>query len=101
MPGRRSSNCRLSSSDRDIKNNIYSHKIAKLLKRVNKLNSIFITKIIRFFIPLKYSRLVSKGSRGDKRKYKSRYIAKGKGSKAGDFGYMSKKINITIYNIIK
>jgi hypothetical protein len=59
------------------------------------------TEIIGSFIPLKYNRLVSEGSRGDRRKYKSGCVAGGRGGKAGDFGRMSKKINIAIYNIIK
>jgi hypothetical protein len=58
-------------------------------------------KIIGSFIPLEYDRLVSKGSKGDRRKYKSRCVAGGRGSKAEDFGRMSKKINIAMYNIIK
>jgi hypothetical protein len=99
--GRRFSNCRLSSSRYNIKNNIYNYKIAKLLKHVSKLNSKLITEIIRSLISLEYSGLVSKGFRGDRRKYKSRCVAGGRGSKAEDFGRMSKKINIAIYNIIK
>jgi hypothetical protein len=58
-------------------------------------------KIIRSLILLKYSRLVSKGSKGDRRKYKSRCVAGGRGGKAGDFRRMFKKINIAIHNIIK
>jgi hypothetical protein len=58
-------------------------------------------EIIGSLIPLKYNRLVSKGSKGDKRKCKSRCVAGGRGGKAGDFGRMSKKINIAMYNIIK
>jgi hypothetical protein len=101
VPGRRSNNCCLSSSKHSIKNNIYNCKITKLLKHVSRLDSKLIIKIIKSFIPLKYSRLVSEGFKGDKRKYKSRYVAGGKGGKAGDFGRMSKKINIAMYNIIK
>jgi hypothetical protein len=99
--GRRFSNCRLSNSKRGIKNDIYNCKIVRLLKRVGRLNSKLIIKIIRFFIPLEYSRLVSKGFKGNRRKYKSRCVAGGRGGKAGDFGRMSKKINIAMYNIIK
>jgi hypothetical protein len=101
VPDRRFSNCCLSNSKRGIKNNIYNYKIIRLLKHVSRLNSKPIIEIIRSFILLKYSRLVSKGSKGDRRKYKSRCVAGGRGGKAGDFGRMSKKINITIYNIIK
>jgi hypothetical protein len=71
------------------------------LKRVSRLDGELIIEIIRSFIPLKYSRLVSKGFKGDRRKYKSRYVAGGRGGKAGDFGRISKKINIVIHNIIK
>jgi hypothetical protein len=101
VPGRRSSNCRLSSSEHSIKNDIYNHKITRLLKHVSRLNSKLIIEIIRSFIPLEYGRLVSEGSKGNRRKYKSRCVARGKGGKAGDFGRMSKKINIAIHNIIK
>jgi hypothetical protein len=101
VSGRRSSNCRLSSSEHSIKNDIYNRKITRLLKRVNRLNSKLIIKIIRSFIPLEYSRLVSKGSKDNSRKYKSRCVAGGRGGKAGDFEHISKKINITIHNIIK
>jgi hypothetical protein len=59
------------------------------------------TEIMGSLIPLEYNRLVSKGFKGDRRKYKSRCIARGKGGKAGDFGRMFKKINIAMYNIIK
>jgi hypothetical protein len=58
-------------------------------------------KIIRSLIPLKYGGLVSKGSKGNRRKYKSRCVARGRDGKAGDFGRMFKKINIAIHNIIK
>jgi hypothetical protein len=101
VPGRRSSNCRLSNSKHSIKNNIYNRKIAKLLKHISRLNSKPIIEIIRSFIPLKYGRLVSKDSKGDRRKYKSRCVAEDRGGKAGDFGRISKKINIAMYNIIK
>jgi hypothetical protein len=84
-----------------MKSNIYSRKIARLLKRVGRLNGELMTKIIGSLIPLKYDRLVSEGFRGDRRKYKSRCVAGGRGGKAGDFGRMSKKINIAMYNIIK
>jgi hypothetical protein len=101
VPGHRSSNCRLSSSKHSIKNDIYNRKITKLLKHISKLDNKLIIKIIRSLIPLEYSRLISKGFKGNKRKYKSRCVAGGRGGKAGDFGRMSKKINIAIYNIIK
>jgi hypothetical protein len=71
------------------------------LKRVDRLDSELMIEIIGSLIPLKYSRLVSKGSKGDRRKCKSRCVAGGRGGKAGDFGRMSKKINIVMYNIIK
>jgi hypothetical protein len=99
--GRRSNNCCLSSSEYNIKNNIYNRKIIRLLKHVSRLDSKLIIKIIRSFILLKYSRLVSKGFKGNRRKYKSRCVARGKDGKAGDFERMSKKINIAMYNIIK
>jgi hypothetical protein len=101
VPGRKSSNCRLSNSEHNIKNNIYNCKIARLLKRVSKLDGELIIKIIGSLIPLEYSKLVSKGFKSNRRKCKSRYIARGRGSKAGDFERMSKKINIAMYNIIK
>jgi hypothetical protein len=71
------------------------------LKYVGKLDSKPIIEIIGSFIPLKYDGLVSKGSKSNRRKYKSRCVAEGRGGKAGDFGRMSKKINIVIYNLIK
>jgi hypothetical protein len=101
VPGRRSSNCCLSSSKHGIKNDIYNRKITRLLKHVSRLNSEPIIEIIRSLISLKYGGLVSEGSKGDRRKCKSRCVAGGRGGKAGDFGRMSKKINIAIYNIIK
>jgi hypothetical protein len=58
-------------------------------------------KIIRSLILLKYGRLVSKGFKGDRKKYKSEYVARGRGNKAEDFERMFKKINITIHNIMK
>jgi hypothetical protein len=58
-------------------------------------------EIIRSLILLKYSRLVSKGFKGNRRKCKSRCVARGRDGKAGDFGRMFKKINIAMYNIIK
>jgi hypothetical protein len=84
-----------------MKNDIYNRKIVRLLKRVSRLDGEPIIKIIRSLIPLEYDRLVSKGSKGDGRKYKSGCVAGGRGGKAGDFGRMSKKINITMHNIIK
>jgi hypothetical protein len=58
-------------------------------------------EIIGSLIPLEYGGLVSKGSKGNRRKCKSRCVARGRGGKAGDFGRMSKKINIAMHNIIK
>jgi hypothetical protein len=84
-----------------MKNDICNRKIARLLKHVNRLDSEPIIKIIRSLIPLKYGRLVSKGSKGDRRKCKSGCVAGGRGGKAEDFGRMSKKINIAMHNIMK
>jgi hypothetical protein len=71
------------------------------LKRVSRLDGKPIIKIIRSLILLEYGGLVSKGFKSNRRKCKSRCVAEGRGGKAGDFGRMSKKINITIYNIMK
>jgi hypothetical protein len=84
-----------------MKNDIYNRKIARLLKHVGRLNSEPIIEIIGSLIPLEYGGLVSKGSKGNRRKCKSGCVAGGRGGKAGDFGCMSKKINIAMYNIIK
>jgi hypothetical protein len=84
-----------------MKNNIYNHKIARLLKHVSRLNSEPMIKIIGSFIPLEYGGLVSKGFKGNRRKCKSRCVAGGRGGKAGDFGRISKKINIAMHNIMK
>jgi hypothetical protein len=84
-----------------MKNDICNRKIARLLKRVSRLDSEPIIKIIGSFIPLEYDRLVSEGFKGDRRKCKSRCVAGGRGGKAGDFGRMSKKINIAMHNIMK
>jgi hypothetical protein len=91
----------LSSSGRGIKNDICNRKIVRLLKRVGRLDGEPIIEIMGSFIPLEYGRLVSEGSKGDRRKCKSRCVAGGRGGKAGDFGRMSKKINIVMYNIMK
>jgi hypothetical protein len=84
-----------------MKNNIYNRKITRLLKHVSRLDSKPIIEIIRSLIPLEYGGLISEGFKSDRRKCKSRCIAGGRGGKTGDFGRMSKKINITMYNIIK
>jgi hypothetical protein len=84
-----------------MKNDICNRKIARLLKRVSRLDSKPMIEIMGSLIPLEYGGLVSKGSKGNRRKCKSRYVAGGRGGKAGDFGRMSKKINIAMHNIMK
>jgi hypothetical protein len=84
-----------------MKNNICNRKIARLLKRVGRLDGEPMIEIMGSLIPLKYGGLVSEGSKGNRRKYKSRCVAGDRGGKAGDFGRMSKKINIAMHNIMK